>query len=166
MFTRSRIIELSKDLEILKEPKVGDTLKHKLTGAEFKITKISGNDIEGKYTKLGGMEGKTKVGDTNKTNKNLIGKTYELISEAKEVKEPSKEVTDIQKHAYDYKDEKNYDNIFGEEFLKGYYTEMKDPKNADKDVEELRAIVAKNVDRKSTRLNSSHVSESRMPSSA
>ena len=33
---------------------------------------------------------------------------------------------------YDYKDEKNYDNVFGQEFLKGYYTEMKDPKNAEK----------------------------------
>ncbi len=68
------------------------------------------------------------------------------IGSLKEGKEdPSKEVTDIQKHAYDNKDEKNYDNLFGEEFLKGYYTEMKDPKNADKDVEELRAIVAKNL---------------------
>jgi hypothetical protein len=68
------------------------------------------------------------------------------IGSLKEGKEdPSKEVLDIQKHAYDNKDEKNYDNLFGQEFLKGYYTEMKDPKNADKDVEELRAIVAKNL---------------------
>jgi len=65
------------------------------------------------------------------------------LREGKE--DPSKEVTDIQKHNFDYKDEKNYDNLFGQEFLKGYYTEMKDPKNADKDVEELRAIVAKNL---------------------
>ena len=41
--------------------------------------------------------------------------------------------------------EKNIDNLFGQEFLKGYYTELKDPKNADKDVEELKAIVAKNL---------------------
>jgi hypothetical protein len=76
-----------------------------------------------------------------------LGQTPGGLFESKEekVKEPSKEVTDIQKHAYDNKDEKNYDNLFGEEFLKGYYTEMKDPKNADKDVEELRAIVAKNL---------------------
>ena len=60
-------------------------------------------------------------------------------------KEPSKEITDMATRGYDYKDEKNYDNIFGQEFLDGYYTEMKDPKNADKDVEELRAIVAKNL---------------------
>jgi hypothetical protein len=64
---------------------------------------------------------------------------------AKNEEEPSKEVLDKQKHAYNNKDTKNYDNVFGQEFLKGYYTEMKDPKNADKDVEELRAIVAKNL---------------------
>ena len=66
------------------------------------------------------------------------------LRESKE-KEPSKEVLDNQKHNFDYKDEKNYDNLFGQEFLDGYYTEMKDPANADKDVEELRAIVAKNL---------------------
>jgi len=74
----------------------------------------------------------------------IFNENITTLKEEKE-KEPSKEVLDIQKHAYDNKDEKNYDNIFGEEFLKGYYTEMKDPKNADKDVEELRAIVAKNL---------------------
>jgi hypothetical protein len=69
---------------------------------------------------------------------------YRNLKESKE-KEPSKEVLDNQKHNFDYKDKKNYDNLFGQEFLKGYYTELKDPKNADKDVEELRAIVAKNL---------------------
>ena len=63
----------------------------------------------------------------------------------KKEKEPPKEITDMATRGYDYKNEKNYDNVFGQEFLKGYYTEMKDPKNADKHVEELRAIVAKNL---------------------
>jgi hypothetical protein len=63
----------------------------------------------------------------------------------KKEKEPSKEITDMATRGYDYKDEKNYDNVFGQEFLKGYYTELKDPKNADKNVEELRTIVAKNL---------------------
>jgi len=74
------------------------------------------------------------------------------LTEAKEAKEAkaeeketTKEVTDMATRGYDYKDEKNYDNVFGQEFLKGYYTELKDPKNADKHVEELRAIVAKNL---------------------
>ena len=64
---------------------------------------------------------------------------------SKKEKEPPKEITDMATRGYDYKDEKNYDNIFGEEFLKGYYTEMKDPKNEGKHVEELRQIVAKNL---------------------
>jgi len=74
------------------------------------------------------------------------------LTEAKEAKEAkaeeketTKEVTDMATRGYDYKDEKNYDNVFGQEFLKGYYTELKDPKNADKHVEELRVIVAKNL---------------------
>lgn len=71
------------------------------------------------------------------------------LNESKEAKaiekETTKEVTDMATRGYDYKDEKNYDNLFGQEFLEGYYAEMKDPKNADKDVEELRAIVAKNL---------------------
>jgi hypothetical protein len=71
------------------------------------------------------------------------------LTEAKEAKaeekEPTKEVTDMETRGYDYKDTKNYDNVFGEEFLKGFYTEMQDPKNEGKTVEELRAIVAKNL---------------------
>jgi hypothetical protein len=68
-----------------------------------------------------------------------------VLKEEKEKEEPSKEVLDDQKNNFDYKDEKNIDNLFGQEFLKGYYTELKDPKNADKNVEELKAIVAKNL---------------------
>jgi len=76
---------------------------------------------------------------------NISPINYRSLKEAKETEEPSKEVLDNQKNNFDYKDEKNYNNLFGQEFLKGYYTELKDPKNADKDVEELRAIVAKNL---------------------
>jgi hypothetical protein len=76
----------------------------------------------------------------------IFNENMTAYKEVKEkVKEPSKEVLDDLKHNFDYKDEKNYDNLFGEQFLQGYYTEMKDPANADKDVEELRAIVAKNL---------------------
>ena len=46
---------------------------------------------------------------------------------------------------YDYKNMKDIDNLYGEAFLEGYYTEMKDPKNKDKTVDELKAIVAKNL---------------------
>ena len=90
-----------------------------------------------------------KIADEYKLRPRYLSKKYDLyiskLTEAKEKEEPSKEVLDNQKHNFDYKDEKNIDNLFGQEFLKGYYTELKDPKNADKDVEELKAIVAKNL---------------------
>jgi hypothetical protein len=63
-----------------------------------------------------------------------------------ENKKVSKEVEDLDKETgFDYKDPKNIDNIYGEAFLEGYYAEMKDPKNADKTVDELKEIVAKNM---------------------
>ena len=70
-----------------------------------------------------------------------------LAEEAVKVdaKKVSKEVEEDQSKAFDYKDDKNLDNLYGEAFLQGYYTEMKDPKNADKDVTELKEIVAKNL---------------------
>lgn len=69
-----------------------------------------------------------------------------LAEEAKvEEKKPTKEVVDMETTAFDYKDPKNIDNLYGEAFLQGYYTEMKDPKNADKTVDELKEMVAKNM---------------------
>jgi hypothetical protein len=71
-----------------------------------------------------------------------------LAEEVKAVeKEPTKEVVDMETAGFDYKDPKNIDNLYGEQFLKGYYAEMKDPKNADKDVAELKEIVAKNLEK-------------------
>ena len=69
-----------------------------------------------------------------------------LAEEAKaEEKKPTKEVTDMETAGFDYKDEKNIDNLYGEAFLQGFYTEMEDPKNVDKTVDELKEIVAKNL---------------------
>ena len=69
-----------------------------------------------------------------------------LAEEAKAVeKKATKEVTDMETRDFDYKDPKNIDNLYGEAFLKGYYAEMKDPANKDKDVDELKEIVAKNM---------------------
>jgi len=62
-----------------------------------------------------------------------------------EEKKVSKEVTDVQDHAFDSADKKDVDNVYGEAFLEGYYAEMKDPKNEKKTVDELKAIVAKNL---------------------
>ena len=69
-----------------------------------------------------------------------------LAEEVKaENKETEKEIVDMQTKDYDYKDTKNIDNIYGQAFLSGYYVEMEDPKNAKKTVEELKAMVAKNL---------------------
>ena len=69
-----------------------------------------------------------------------------LAEEAKaEEKKPTKEVTDMETAGFDYKDEKNIDNLYGEAFLQGFYTEMEDPKNEGKSVDELKEIVAKNL---------------------
>tara|TARA_R110000782_G_scaffold4860_5_gene16960 strand:- start:2889 stop:4157 length:1269 start_codon:yes stop_codon:yes gene_type:complete len=71
-------------------------------------------------------------------------KEKESKAKAKE-KKTTKEVEELETKGYDYKDKKNYDNIYGEEFLNGYYAEMKDPKNSEKTVDELKEIVAKNL---------------------
>ena len=60
-------------------------------------------------------------------------------------KNVSKEVTDIQTHAYDNKSPENIDNLYGQTFLNGFYTEMQDPKNKTKTPDELKQIVAKNL---------------------
>lgn len=53
--------------------------------------------------------------------------------------------TILDKANFDIKDPKNIDNLYGQSFLLGYLTEMGDPKNAKKTVDELKAIVAKNM---------------------
>ena len=66
-------------------------------------------------------------------------------------KKMSKEVEDLQNETgFDYKDPKDLDNLYGEAFLQGYYTELKDPANEGKDVAELKEIVAKNLAKDTT----------------
>jgi hypothetical protein len=58
----------------------------------------------------------------------------------------SKEIEDNQRETgFNNKNYKDIDNLYGQEFLEGYYAEMKDPKNADKTVDELKEIVRKNL---------------------
>ena len=86
------------------------------------------------------------IGGVVTTGNPFVNWAQFLNEEAKAVeKAPTKEVTDMETRGYDYKDYKNIDNIYGEAFLEGYYAEMKDPKNADKTVDELKEIVAKNM---------------------
>ena len=58
--------------------KVGDKLKHKRTGAEMIVTKVSGDELTMKYTSVGSQPG-AKVGGINKTSAKLVGKSYDLI---------------------------------------------------------------------------------------
>jgi len=69
-----------------------------------------------------------------------------ITEETKAVeKKTSKEVEDVLAHNYDYKDQKNIDNLNGQAFLHGFYTEMQDPKNEDKNTNQVKQIVAKNL---------------------
>jgi len=58
---------------------------------------------------------------------------------------PAPEVAKDLANQFDNNDPKNIDNLYGQSFLLGYLTEMGDPKNAKKTVDELKAIVAKNM---------------------
>ena len=62
-----------------------------------------------------------------------------------EEKKPSKKVEEDYSHAYDQKDNKNIDNLIFDQVMTGYYAELKDPKNADKTMQELKDIVMKNL---------------------
>jgi hypothetical protein len=62
-----------------------------------------------------------------------------------EEKKVSKPVEEDLSHNFDYKDNKNPDNLIFDQIMMGYYTEMKDPKNADKTMQELKDMVLKNL---------------------
>jgi hypothetical protein len=63
----------------------------------------------------------------------------------------SKEVEDYQRETgYEYRNKNLIDNLYGEEFLEGYYAEMKDPKNVDKTIDQLKEIVRKNLEKNSS----------------
>ena len=63
-----------------------------------------------------------------------------------ELKDTDKDVVEKETAGYDYK-AKNNNNISTAEMLKGYYAEMKDPKNAEKTEDQIKAIVVKNLEK-------------------
>jgi uncharacterized coiled-coil protein SlyX len=63
-----------------------------------------------------------------------------------ELKDTDKDVVEKETAGYDYK-AKNNNNISTAEMLKGYYVEMKDPKNAEKTEDQIKAIVVKNLEK-------------------
>jgi len=80
----------------------------------------------------------------------LFDKNMKLISE-EDVKALEKKMTkgvkDLQApdKGYDYKDDKNINNVSGEQFRQGYFTELTDVANIDKTKQELIDLVIKNM---------------------
>lgn len=77
-------------------------------------------------------------------NMNVISEEVKAVE-----KKVSKEVTDLQapNRGYDYKDDKLLNNVSGEQFRQGYFTELTDEANKDKTKEELIDLVIKNIDK-------------------
>jgi hypothetical protein len=86
-----------------------------------------------------------KIFDTNLKEAIGVKNTKEYGDQNEFEKIDSETQKTLDKTNFDYKDPKNIDNIYGQAFLNGYYTEMKDPKNSEKTVDELKQIVAKNL---------------------
>ena len=124
-----------KDLFMKSARRLFPNLVNNVTPYDTAVTILKNRQILSEGTKVLGM----KTIDPFASFNNFLG-------EAKaEEKAPTKEVTDMETRGYDYKDPKFIDNVYGQAFLVGYYAEMKDPKNADKTVDELKEIVAKNL---------------------
>ena len=74
--------------------------------------------------------------------------TFLQEAEAKaEEKKVTKEVEEDQDHAYDTEDKKNPNNMIFGQIQMGYYYEMKQEKNADKTIEQIKDIVFKNLEK-------------------
>jgi len=74
-------------------------------------------------------------------------KKKKMEDEKAELKKPSKQVEEDAEKNFDQEDKKNPDNLIFDQIMKGYYTEMKDPKNENKTMEQLKAIVIKNLEK-------------------
>jgi hypothetical protein len=69
-------------------------------------------------------------------------------SDKAEAKTPSKQIKEKEEKTSkptDKKEDKNFDNMIFDQIMTGYYAEMKDPKNVDKTMQELKDIVLKNL---------------------
>jgi hypothetical protein len=62
-----------------------------------------------------------------------------------EFEKPAPEVAKDLANQFDNNNPDNIDNVYGQSFLMGFYTEMQDEKNKDKSVYELKQIVLKNM---------------------
>ena len=117
----STAVGILKNKSILSEGVGGVVTQSKTQPNWFKI-------FNEKIVEAVGVKDKEEYGDQNKFSK--IDKTVQDT---------------LDKANFNNRDPKNIDNLYGQSFLLGYLTEMGDPKNAKKTVDELKAIVAKNM---------------------
>ncbi len=130
---------------ILSEIKVGGGIVSKPTFDPFKAFNSYVNE---EYTVAGGV-GPTYA--SQQENPIKPPKPMGIQSTKAIEKGLSKEVETSQKETgLDYTNTDIIDNIYGQEFLEGYYVEMKDPKNVDKTIDELKEIVRKNLAKNSS----------------
>jgi hypothetical protein len=130
---------------ILSEIKVGGGIVSKPTFDPFKAFNSYVNE---EYTVAGGV-GPTYA--SQQENPIKPPKPMGVQSTKAVEKNMSKEVETSQKETgLDYTNTDIIDNIYGQEFLEGYYVEMKDPKNVDKTIDELKEIVRKNLAKNSS----------------
>jgi hypothetical protein len=130
---------------ILSEIKVGGGVVSKPTFDPFKAFNSYVNE---EYTVAGGV-GPTYA--SQQENPIKPPKPMGVQSTKAVEKNLSKEVETSQKETgFEYRNKDLIDNSYGEEFLQGYYAEMKDPKNVDKTIDELKEIVRKNLAKNSS----------------
>ena len=138
--TYSEVTTILKQRGILSEMIVGGGVA---TPRTFDPFKAFNTYVTEEYTVAGGV-GKTYASQQEnpvKAPKSMGEKAVKAVE-----KNISKEVETYEKEmGFDKVNDKNIDNVYGEEFLKGYYAEMKDPKNAEKTIDELKEIVRKNL---------------------
>jgi len=76
---------------------------------------------------------------------NAFAKFLQEAEAKAEEKKLSKEVEETEEHNYDYEDKKDPNNMIFGQIQMGYYFEMKQEKNADKTIDEIKDIVFKNL---------------------
>jgi len=78
--------------------------------------------------------------------KEAVGvKNTKEYGDQNEFEKPAPEVSKDLANQFDNNNPNNIDNVYGQSFLMGFYTEMQDEKNKDKSVAELKQIVLKNM---------------------
>jgi hypothetical protein len=141
----NEVTTILKQRGVLSEVIVGGGVSSQRTFDPFKAFDAYVNE---EYTVAAGI-GKTYASQQEnpvKAPKPMSEKAIKAVE-----KNISKEVETYENEmGFDKVNDKNIDNLYGQEFLEGYYAEMKDPKNVDKTIDQLKEIVRKNLAKNSS----------------